>query len=227
MSPSQSATGRWGLGFHTVRGSIDAGNHHFRLRFVGVVEIWKYFCSGDGILSYPGAGRPRRWPEGQLSPRAGSMSPSQSATGRWGLGFLTVWGGINPGDLRFRPRAIGVVEVWKDFCSGDETLSSPGAAGSRRCPEGQLSPRAVSMSPSQLAISNRPVGLEFPHLAVQYRPGGSPFSSPGGCSRRDMEGVLIRRRDPFLPRYGGISTLSREATLAARWLHELQPISNQ
>ena len=43
------------------------------------------------------------------------MSPSQSATSQWGCGFYTVRGGIDQGDLRFRPWVVGVVEIWKDF----------------------------------------------------------------------------------------------------------------
>ena len=42
-------------------------------------------------------------------------SPSQSAIGRRGWGFHNVWGGFDPGDHRFRPRVVGVVDVWKDF----------------------------------------------------------------------------------------------------------------
>ena len=42
-----------------------------------------------------------------------------------------------------------------------------------------------------------------------------------------MEGFLIRGWDIILPRCGGPSTLSRGATVAACWLHEPQPISNQ
>ena len=63
----------------------------------------------------PGAAGPRRWPEGQLSPRAGFMSPSQSATSQWGWRFHTVRSGIDQGELRFRPRFVGVVEIWNDF----------------------------------------------------------------------------------------------------------------
>ena len=59
-------------------------------------------------------------------------------------------GGIDPGDLSLRSRVVGVVEMWTGFCLGDENLSSPGAAGPRRCPGGQLSPRAGSMSLSQV-----------------------------------------------------------------------------
>ena len=40
-----------------------------------------------------------------------------------------------------------------------------------------------------------------------------------------MEGFLTRRWELILPGCGETSTLSREATLAERWLHELQPIS--
>ena len=74
------------------------------------------------------------------------MSPSQLATSQLGWGFHTLQGGIDPEDLRFRPRVVGVVEIWKDFSPGDVKLSSPGAAGPRRCPVGQLSPRAGYMS---------------------------------------------------------------------------------
>ena len=30
-------------------------------------------------------------------------------------GFYTARGGIDPGDRRFRPRVVGVVEIWKNF----------------------------------------------------------------------------------------------------------------
>ena len=32
-----------------------------------------------------------------------------------GLGFHTLRGGIDPGDLRLRLQVVGVVEVWKGF----------------------------------------------------------------------------------------------------------------
>ena len=62
-----------------------------------------------------GATGPRRCPEGKLSPRVGSISLSQLATGQLGWGFHTLWGGTDPGDLRFRPLVVGVVEAWKEF----------------------------------------------------------------------------------------------------------------
>ena len=43
------------------------------------------------------------------------LSPSHSAISRWGWGFHTVLGGIDPRDHRFRARVVGVVEIWKDF----------------------------------------------------------------------------------------------------------------
>ena len=42
-SPSQSAIGRWGRGFHTVRGGFDPGGHRFRPWVVGVVDVWRDF----------------------------------------------------------------------------------------------------------------------------------------------------------------------------------------
>ena len=79
-------------------------------------------------------------------------------------------GGINPRDLRFRSRFDGVVEISKEFSSGDGSLSSPGAAGPRHWPEGQLSPRADRMSASQSAIIQGPSGLYIVRGGVD--PGG-------------------------------------------------------
>ena len=42
-----------------------------------------------------------------------------------------------------------------------------------------------------------------------------------------MEGFLTRGWEFILPGCGGTSALAQGATLAARWLHEPQPISNQ
>ena len=60
----------------------------------------------------------------------------------------------------------------------------------------------------------------------RYRPGGSAFSSPSCWSRRDMDRCLTGRWKIILPGCGGTSALAQGATLAARWLHEPQPISN-
>ena len=76
-------------------------------------------------------------------------------------------------------------------------------------------------------ISNQPMRFGFPHRADRYRPGESQFSSPVCWSCRYMEEFLIRGWERILPRCGGMSALPRRATLAARWLHEPYPISNQ
>ena len=55
------------------------------------------------------------------------MSASLSVITQGGLGFYTVPGGVDPGDLRFQSQIVRVVEIWKEFRSKDETLSSPGA----------------------------------------------------------------------------------------------------
>ena len=48
-------------------------------------------------------------------------------------------------------------------------------------------------------ISDRPVGLGFPHRAGRYRLGGPPFSSSIHRSCRGTEIFLIREWDPILP----------------------------
>ena len=112
------------------------------------------------------------------------MSPRQSATSQWDWGFHTLRGGIDPGDLRFRTRVVGAVDVWKDFSSGDGNPSSPGCAGSMYDPQ---------------PVSNRPVGLGFPHRAGRFRPGESPSSSPGCRSCKGIEVFLIRGWEPIFP----------------------------
>ena len=60
-------------------------------------------CGGTAAL-VRGATLAARW-----------LHEPQSAITQWGWGFHTLRGGIDPGDLRFRPRVVGVVEIWKDF----------------------------------------------------------------------------------------------------------------
>lgn len=81
--------------------------------------------------------------------------------------FYTVRGGIDSEDHRLLLRFVGVVEVRKNFWSGDETLSFPRGVG----------------------FTNP--GLGLPHRAGGHRPGGPPISSPVCSSFRGMEGFLI------------------------------------
>ena len=104
ISPSQSAISAWGWGLHTVRGSIDLGDHCFRPRVVGVVYVSNN--SNSAMRPYPSCwAGPRRWPNGKLSQGDGSMSPSQKQI-HWMWVFHTVRGGIDPGDHFFRPRVV-------------------------------------------------------------------------------------------------------------------------
>ena len=61
-----------------------------------------YFTSGS-----------RRWPKGQFSLRAGTMSLSVITQGSWG--FHTLRRGIHQGKLLFRPEVVRVVEVKNMF----------------------------------------------------------------------------------------------------------------
>ena len=98
-----------------MRGGIDPGDLRFRPRIIPVVDVWNNFGSGDGNVSPRGTVGPRRWAEGRLPPRVGYMSVSQLANSQLGWSFHTLRGGIDPGDLRFRPRVVGGVEMWNDF----------------------------------------------------------------------------------------------------------------
>ena len=167
----------------------------------GLLEMSTFGSISDPWMGpYP----PRLWrnlkrcPEGQLLARAGSMSLSQSATSLWGWSFHIVWGGIDPEDRSFRVRVVGVEDIWKALRSGDGTLSSPGCAG---------------FIYEHQPISDRPVGLGFPHHAGRCPPGGTPLSSHGCRICRCMEVVLIRGWEPILP--------------GMRWLYIIRAPANQ
>ena len=115
MSPIQSPITQWGWGFHTLFSDIDPEDIRFGPGVVLVVELWNDLRSADGNLSFPTAAGPRRGPEGKVSPRPGSMGPSQSAITQLGWSFHTLRGGFDPRDLRFRPRVDGVIEILKNF----------------------------------------------------------------------------------------------------------------
>ena len=102
-----------GLRFHTVRGGLDPGDHHFRPHVVGVVKVWKNCFFEDETPSSSDAARPRRWPEGKILPHVGSMSSSQSSPNQLGWSFHAVPGSIDPADLSFRPRIFGRAEIYE------------------------------------------------------------------------------------------------------------------
>ena len=114
MSPGQSAIAQRDWGLHIFRGCFDLGDVVFVPKIFGLY-IWANFPPGDGTLSSPCAAGPRRWTEGQHSPRVGSMSPVQSAITKWDWGLHTLRDSIDPGNVRFRPRVVGVVEIWANF----------------------------------------------------------------------------------------------------------------
>ena len=68
--------------------------------------------SGRGMEGYPPRVRRELSPEATLDARW--LHGPQPISNQWGWGFDTLRGGIDPGDLRFRPRLAGVVNVWKD-----------------------------------------------------------------------------------------------------------------
>ena len=59
-------------------------------------------------------------------------------------------GGMDPGEIGFRPLIVEVVDMWRDLLSRDEALLSPGSAGFMAEPQ---------------PISDRPIRLGPPHRA--------------------------------------------------------------
>ena len=125
-----------------MRGGIGPGVRRFRLRFVGVVDVWDYVRTGDDIL--PGCGGaptfPRRaTPNTRRAPGAPQLAwkgrrfpPSQWGQGsenarlkviyqirsinnqaEWDWDLHTVRGDADRAYHRFRPRCVGIVNVWK------------------------------------------------------------------------------------------------------------------
>ena len=85
-----------GRGFQNVRGGVDPGDNHFRLRFVGVADVWNIFHPGNRSLSSRRVAEPRSY-------------PSHTTMGHRDFGFHTMRGGINSGERRLRSRYVGVV----------------------------------------------------------------------------------------------------------------------
>ena len=56
---------------------------------------------------------------GVVEPPRGALAlftiPGQSAIVQWDWGFHTVRGGFDPGNNRFLPQIVGVVNILKDF----------------------------------------------------------------------------------------------------------------
>ena len=105
-------------GVYSPCGAVSTREICFLSRLVKVLDMWNDLWTGDGTLSSRG--------------RAGSTYESycsQSEIDRWGWDFHTVRRGINPDDIRVRPRVVAVVDVCVDgFRSRHLTLSCPGDA---------------------------------------------------------------------------------------------------
>ena len=119
----------------------------FGCRYIGEYltrrcELILPVCGGTSEWD-PGATLSARW---LYEPRAISNHQVR-------LGFPhTLRDSIDPGNVRFCPRGVGVLEIWANFCSRD-VLYSPGKSRSRRWTQRQHQQRLGSMSPGQSAIT--------------------------------------------------------------------------
>ena len=114
-----------------------------------------------------------------------------------GWGFHTA-GRYEPGNFRFRPPIVGVVDSWKDVRTSDGALSFTGCAGNMYEPQ---------------PIGDRPAALRFSHRAGIFRSGRKSVSLGGCWSCRDAKGFVIRAWGPIFPGW--------------RCLYALQPISDR
>ena len=140
------------------------------------------------------------------------------------LAFPHPAGRYRPGGSTFSSPGCWSCKFMDGFLNRGWKIILPGCGGTSTLARGATLAACWIHEPQP--ISSQPVGLGFPHPAERHRPGGSEFSSPSCWSCRDMDGFLTRGWDLIIPRCGGTSVLSRGATLAPRWLHEPQPISN-
>ena len=98
-------------------------------------------------------------------------------------------GSIDPGDVRYRPRVVKVVDMGGFLNRGWE-LILPGCGGTSALAHGATLAARRLHEPQ--AIRNHPVRLRVRRPAGRYRPGVSAFSTPGCWSFEDVEGYLFR-----------------------------------
>ena len=182
-----------------------------------------------GMGSYPSRVR-RDLDVGPRAPLAARwLHKRKPISNQWiGVEFPHRAGRYRPrGSLLFSPGCWS--RVFMEICMpGDGTLSSPDAAGPRVGPrgEGWLSHRAGSMNQANQRSVDR-WGSGFHTALSGIAPGRSLFSSSGCWSIICMEEFLTREWHLSLPGCVATSTLVPWANMAARWLHEPQPVSNQ
>ena len=164
ISPKQSAIGQRHWGLYIVRGGINPGEHGFRSRGVGVVEIRGIYDPGMG--SYP--------LRVALAPRAPANQRSTN-----GIGFKHRAGRYRPGGLPFSFACCRGCSDMEEFLNQGWGPIIPG-----------LPSLYASTRPSQSVIG--PWDRGFPHRAGRCRPGRTRSSTPGCRTYRDMEGCLNR-----------------------------------
>ena len=181
----------------------------------------KDFPSGDGNLSLFGGAGPLRWPERQLSPRTGSMSPSKSAITQWGWGFHTVRGGIDPSDLCF---CTGVIEL-KRYGGISHPEISPYPPWMRRDLD------VVSRGKSRRALALRASRASWQSVGWDFYTVRGGIDPGDHLCRPQVIGVVevwkhFSSRDGNLPRVRRDCNVDQRGN-SRRWLHEPHPIANK
>ena len=153
-----------GLGFQHHAGRYRPGGSAFSSPASWSCRDMDGFLTGDGELSSPGAAGPQRWPEGQLSPRAGSMSPSQSAIPLWGWGFHTLRAVSTRGICVFVP-SIWSCRCMAGFLMRGWQLILPGVRWIfARSPANQGSASGTGVSTPYAAVLTRGITAFIPRF---------------------------------------------------------------
>ena len=162
------------------------------------------FLIGGWELILPGCGGTSALARGATLAARWLHEPLPISNHPLGLGFLYPAGRYRPGVSSFSSTVCWSCRCMEGFLMRGWELILPGCPGSMYDPQ---------------PISDRPLGLGFPHRAGRCRPGGSPFSSPGCRSCRRMERILIREWDSVVPGWRWLSFLfSSPSQSAIVWL---------
>ena len=118
-----------GVGVSTPAGRYRPGRSAFSFPgFYSCCDMER-FPMRRSTLIFPGAARPRYWPRGQLSPRASSMGPIQSAVTQWCWGFHTLRDKYRPGGSAFSAPGCSCNKDTVEFPIQRWKITLPGRGG--------------------------------------------------------------------------------------------------
>ena len=178
-NPNQSTNHPMGLGFpHRAGRYRPGGDHRFRSRIVGFVDVWRDIWSTGGSVSSPGT--------------AGFTNPSQSTISQRGWAFRTVWA-VSSGWITVFVHDSFELKVYERIYDPGTGAYPPRVRRNRDvAPRGNS--RCAPDDPPLARAGKRTSVVEIWNLCD---PGMEPLSSPDAeNSSRCPEGQLSTRACP-------------------------------